>query len=654
MSLFIPRVPPHLTESVRNKSAVLVVGAGVSIAATNNASTASWKGLLRHGVQHCQDFGKPPLQSEMVDNFCTILDSNDTDSWLSVATLIERKLKYPDNREWAKWLSETVGALRTRNCNILEALLSLNIPIVTTNYDSLFEDATLTRSLQPLTWTTPYFDHLFFAHPEKYIFHLHGHHGFPDSVVLGLASYTKIVGHDFTQMFTKLLSLRQGLIFVGYGAGFDDPNFSQLLTFVEQQGSSHRHYILVRDSELVNYDKYNNIYAVAYGTDHTDLPIFLRTLPFGRERYVYARPTGYAELLMPGVAFQDLPYCPKMVPLSAGSYERPRGTLRINITEPFAISESVVTIDEWDIFSSETGYHARKFIGYTAWLSQVTGRKYRLPTEAEWEYAAAGACSDAYWWGSAAAVAYANYRESKLATTSPVRSYPPNPYGVYDMNGNVWEWCIDNFALDESNIPPDGSAFVTSENTTAFRSDERILKGGCFYYDASFMTTFSRIHLEEDAVFNSTGVRVVREIGELLVSGRPYFITCLFSPLAITAISSDEIGLRHFSMEEDQLWLALPGSSGAGSFLFENVKTKQRLGYDHGGPDYLSLCKPTAFTDCREEWVVRVALGGYMLFAGPSTKVLDAEGGRSRKMPDLILFEQHGNFNQIWNFLPKK
>ncbi len=110
---------------------------------------------------------------------------------------------------------------------------------------------------------------------------------------------------------------------------------------------------------------------------------------------------------------------------------------------------------------------------YVHWLSKRTDHDYRLMSEAEWEYAARGGTTTTYPWGASATHEKANYGEDeccggkatgrdKWVNTSPVGAFPPNAFGLYDMNGNVLQWVQDCFAESYAGLPTDGSAYETS------------------------------------------------------------------------------------------------------------------------------------------------------------------------------------------------
>jgi formylglycine-generating enzyme required for sulfatase activity len=168
---------------------------------------------------------------------------------------------------------------------------------------------------------------------------------------------------------------------------------------------------------------------------------------------------------------------PEMVWIPAGSFrmgdlqgggssdEKP--IHRVSVSR-FAIGKYEVTFAEYDKFAQATGRKKpydegwgrgnRPVINvswydataYAEWLSKQTGQQYRLPTEAEWEYAARAGTTTKYWWGNTASHEYANYGaeswgplakgKDRWEYTAPVGSFAANPFGIYDTVGNVWEW----------------------------------------------------------------------------------------------------------------------------------------------------------------------------------------------------------------------
>ena len=184
----------------------------------------------------------------------------------------------------------------------------------------------------------------------------------------------------------------------------------------------------------------------------------------------------------------------KALDADAGNSELPRH--RVIIAKGFALGRYPVTFDEYDRFArakwfrklpSDQGWGRgnRPVINvswedataYTAWLSAQTGKRYRLPTEVEWEYAARAGTETRYWWGDeiehnkANCVGCGSQWDNKK--TSPVGSFEANPFGLYDTAGNVWEWVEDCWHESHEGAPNDGSAWISGGEC-----NRRVLRGG--------------------------------------------------------------------------------------------------------------------------------------------------------------------------------
>jgi formylglycine-generating enzyme required for sulfatase activity len=165
---------------------------------------------------------------------------------------------------------------------------------------------------------------------------------------------------------------------------------------------------------------------------------------------------------------------------------------QVTIGEPFGVGRYEVTFDEWDACvkgggcndykPSDQGWgRGRRPVinvswddaqAYVAWLSKKTGQPYRLPSEAEWEYAARAGTTSRYWWGNDVPTSkQANFGDH-VNKTSKVGSYPANPWGLHDMNGNVWEWVEDCWNESYEGAPNDGSAWPSGD------CGRRVRRGG--------------------------------------------------------------------------------------------------------------------------------------------------------------------------------
>lgn len=159
-------------------------------------------------------------------------------------------------------------------------------------------------------------------------------------------------------------------------------------------------------------------------------------------------------------------------------------------------------------------------MAYCDWLSQQTGKKYRLPTEAEWEKAASwDAQTGTKWcypWGDEWDATQCNNKEDGPGHTTPVGQYSPaggdSAYGVSDVAGNVWEWTLSKWGRDRDK-PTFGYPYDHSDGREALEGAEfRVLRGGCFYDGAGWCSTSARYPNEPLLATDYIGFRVVRVV----------------------------------------------------------------------------------------------------------------------------------------------
>jgi formylglycine-generating enzyme required for sulfatase activity len=192
----------------------------------------------------------------------------------------------------------------------------------------------------------------------------------------------------------------------------------------------------------------------------------------------------------------------------------------------FSISQHEVTFAEYDKFARATGRRlpydeswgrgARPVINvswndaraYAKWLSRKTGKQYRLPTEAEWEYAARAGNAEKIWWDSRVDVKQANCfncgSEWDGKRTAPTGSFKDNAFGLYDMAGNAQEWTEDCYHTSYSKAPDDGSVWLTPGCT------QRVVRGGGYTSPLDSLRYGKRGQYNQDTRLDNLGFRVVR------------------------------------------------------------------------------------------------------------------------------------------------
>ncbi|MCS3902708.1 formylglycine-generating enzyme required for sulfatase activity/serine/threonine protein phosphatase PrpC [Methylohalomonas lacus] len=229
---------------------------------------------------------------------------------------------------------------------------------------------------------------------------------------------------------------------------------------------------------------------------------------------------------------------PLMRPLPAGQFqmgssrfreERPEHTVTV---QRFAISQYEITIAEYERYARATGKAMPESFGqsrsdhpvinvswadaagYADWLSRQTGHDYRLPTEAEWEYAAAGGQETDYWWGvtmePGRAYCFGCDEELQPRMPTAIGNFPANPYGVHDMLGNVAEWTADCWHPDYENA--NGTAHQPRQANGSCRL--RGVRGGSYNSPPTSLRHSRRDKFDASQGYDNIGFRVVREMGD--------------------------------------------------------------------------------------------------------------------------------------------
>lgn len=246
-------------------------------------------------------------------------------------------------------------------------------------------------------------------------------------------------------------------------------------------------------------------------------------------------------------SFKECEKCPEMVVVppggfmmgaSEGASKRATESSRHKVTfaHSFAVGRYAVTFAEWDACVADGGCNGYKpwdngwgrgrrpainiswsdAKSYAAWLSARTGKTYRLLSEAEREYVTRAGTTSSFWWGAAVSRGQANYddrasqdKNAKGASgqkTAPVDSFQPNPWGLYQVHGNIWEWVEDCVNDTYEGAPVDGSPWLKG------RCEQRVLRGGSWVSKADAVEAGSRYGVQSEGRVSNVGFRVARTL----------------------------------------------------------------------------------------------------------------------------------------------
>ena len=208
----------------------------------------------------------------------------------------------------------------------------------------------------------------------------------------------------------------------------------------------------------------------------------------------------------------------------------------VTISRPFYLQTTEVTVDQWRAVMGRRWFARKKGTGdmpvvkvswhdckkYIRKLNQITGDRYMLPTEAQWEYAARAGSQTAFFWGDQMDCSRAMYANNPMKVDTcvavnrasgldpgcpaPVKHYPPNAWGLYDMHGNVWEWCQDLFNRYDS-------VSVVDPCETDSGKD-RVRRGGSWFGSGYACRSANRAYGHPMSRLQNTGFRLVMDLPE--------------------------------------------------------------------------------------------------------------------------------------------
>jgi formylglycine-generating enzyme required for sulfatase activity len=230
--------------------------------------------------------------------------------------------------------------------------------------------------------------------------------------------------------------------------------------------------------------------------------------------------------------FRDAAFAPELVVMPAEGFNMGSADQRpqhpVTISRRFAIGRYPVIFDEYDRFCEASGRETPGDAGwgrgrrpvinvswhdaedYVAWLSQQTGQDYRLPSEAEWEYACRAGTTSRYSFGNTIEPDTVNFSDSRLNRTNEIDAYPANRWGLHDMHGNVWEWVEDDWHESYRGAPTDGSAW--KETQAGQKLHFCVLRGGSWVNGPWFCGSAFRNRSDSGFRSSHIGFRVARTL----------------------------------------------------------------------------------------------------------------------------------------------
>lgn len=270
-----------IRNELSNGQLVVVLGAGVSAAATKGNPLSMWQGLVNNAIDRCVELGS--RDQPWADRAKADAASPYDDDLIAAAEKATSGMGGRTGPNYRRWLRETAGSLHindTALTDVIKRYASRGSLIATTNYDDIPAEAT---GWPVVTWRDNTMIQRVYRGDDQAIIHVHGHWNDPVSVVFGSSSYADVLGDQHAAEFLRMMVWGKTAVFCGFGAGLRDPNFTALRNWLRSYpGSEYAHYRLVRSGEVTTAESEHqpdeHITVVPFGAKRQDLPIFLDTI----------------------------------------------------------------------------------------------------------------------------------------------------------------------------------------------------------------------------------------------------------------------------------------------------------------------------------------------------------------------------------------
>ncbi|WP_216404480.1 SIR2 family protein [Arcanobacterium phocae] len=365
-----------------SKQVVLVLGTGISTALSEGEPTSSWRGLIENGHDWLHNyFGDSYLDTKKAID--CLLDINN----LTVAaSMVKNGFKEIGDQAYANWLESAIGRMEVKNESLGKAIAQLRCTILTTNYDTLVEKAT---GLASTTWLAPSEVRDSITGKVNLVVHLHGIWNKNESVIFSEEDYGALMASTSAQQIQQSVSSVTTLVYIGFGAGLSDPNFSRLIKWTTDtfSGSITKHYRLCIESEKDELDKLHandQISTMVYGQSFDELEEYLRDAAKAGEHRDFSevgiaidRPKELQNLFHEQLrneslvleestsdlyGIQDFIMEPVLLPVAHREYIQTRGEDNNNL-ERLAFSEEIKN-GESTLLVSESGYGLTTAVKY--------------------------------------------------------------------------------------------------------------------------------------------------------------------------------------------------------------------------------------------------------------------------------------------------